>query len=85
MISLILTILISICTIYSYIPQLIQLLKFKSSRDINLQSYIISIIICILYLIYYIIYNNDTYLIFLCLIQVILLIWTTYLIIIYKK
>lgn len=43
---------VSICTIISYIPQLIRLLVTKSSEDISITSWILWIIIAISYLVY---------------------------------
>lgn len=55
---------VSICTLISYLPQTIKLLKTKKSNDLSLNSWILWVTSSLAYSLYAILCSNDAMLIF---------------------
>ena len=55
---------VSLCTMISYIPQTIKLIKTKESDDLSINSWILWVISSLAYTLYAVICSNDCMLIF---------------------
>ena len=55
---------VSLCTMISYIPQTIKLIKTKESDDLSINSWILWVISSLAYTLYAVICSNDFMLIF---------------------
>ncbi|MBR3180403.1 PQ-loop repeat-containing protein [Candidatus Saccharibacteria bacterium] len=55
---------VSACTLISYLPQTIKLLKTKESADISIGSWALWVVSSLAYTLYAIIYSNDLMLVF---------------------
>lgn len=64
MLGNILLAIVSFCTLISYLPQTIKLIKSKKSSDLSIQSWILWLTSSIAYTIYAILISKDTMLIF---------------------
>ena len=64
MIGNILLSLVTLCTLISYLPQTIKLLRFKKSSDLSINSWILFVISSFSYTLYAFICSNDFMLIF---------------------
>lgn len=83
--SLVLLVVCTIISLYAYIPQIIKLIKTKSSQDISLSSWIIWIISNLCYLVYAIIENSGAGIIFMASIELAFIILIAILILIYRR
>jgi uncharacterized protein with PQ loop repeat len=83
--SLTLLIVFTILSLYAYIPQIIKLIRTKSSRDISLSSWIIWIISDICYLLYAIIESSSAGIIFMASVELAFVIIISILILIYRS
>lgn len=54
----------SICTFISYFPQIVKLLKTKSSNDLRINSWLLWVISSTAYTLYAIIFSKDVFMIF---------------------
>lgn len=64
MLGNILLMIVSLCTLISYLPQTIKLIKTKKSNDISVTSWILYVVSSIAYTLYAIIVSKDVMLIF---------------------
>ncbi len=55
---------VSICTMISYLPQTIKLIKTKKSSDLSINSWILWVVSSLSYTLYAILYSRDFMLIF---------------------
>ena len=55
---------VSFCTFISYLPQVIEIVKTKSSEDISLTSWILWVVSSLAYTLYAVIYSESAMLIF---------------------
>ena len=55
---------VSICTMISYLPQTIKLIKTKKSSDLSTSSWILWVLSSFSYTLYAVLYSNDFMLIF---------------------
>lgn len=55
---------VSICTFISYFPQIVKLLKTKSSNDLRINSWLLWVISSTAYTLYAIIFSKDVFMIF---------------------
>ena len=55
---------VSFCTFISYLPQVIEIVKTKSSEDISITSWILWVVSSLAYTLYAVIYSESAMLIF---------------------
>ena len=55
---------VSFCTFISYLPQVIEIIKTKSSEDISITSWILWVVSSLAYTLYAVIYSESAMLIF---------------------
>lgn len=55
---------VSFCTFISYLPQVIEIIKTKSSEDISITSWILWVVSSLAYTLYAVIYSGNGMLIF---------------------
>ena len=76
---------VSVCAMISYIPQIIKSIRTKSTGDVSLSAYIISLISFIFYLLYATICSDSPMLIFETSLETFLCVFLIILIIIFGK
>ena len=76
---------VTTCTIISYLPQLIKLLKTKNSRDLSISSWLLWVVSFFFYSLYAILVAKDILLIMQALLELGFCCAILFLIIIYKK
>lgn len=84
MLGNILLLIVSICTLISYLPQTIKLLKTKKSEDISISSWILWVTSSLAYTLYAIMVSNDFMLIFETLLELVFCLIILILSIIYR-
>ena len=78
-------VIVSFCTLISYLPQAIKLIKTKKSNDLSVQSWILWVISSFSYTMYAILCSNDYMLIFETSLELFFCILILVLAVIYKK
>ena len=81
-------VLLGICTViqlYAYVPQIIKLIKTKSSDDLSLSSWVIWIVSYLCYLGYVLITDSDGGIVFLVGVELVFTVIITVLILVYRK
>lgn len=85
MIGFILMTVVTICTLFSYIPQSIKLFKTKKSEDLSIGSWLLWATGALCYEIYVLLESNDYLLIFIASLEMIFCLLILMLSIIYRK
>lgn len=76
---------VSVCTLISYLPQTIKLIKTKKSEDISIASWVIWVVSSFAYTLYAILISKDFMLIFETSLELTFCVWILILSILFKK
>ena len=76
---------VSLCTMISYLPQTIQLIKTKKSNDLSISSWILWVISSLSYTLHAVLYSNDFMLVFETSLELFFCLWILVLAVKYKN